>query len=265
MVLTIPDGDRGVETTVRYISRFVQRAVHSPDVNAFAVSILHAANAPQHNPKADAKAIYSWVLRNVRYVPEMDETLRPVEEILRVRAGDCDDINGILLPALLLSVGIPVRLVTVAVEPDAPKAFSHIYAEAFINGEWIAVDAARPGARFGRAPEHFFRKRIWHIGGDRYSEVAGARRLNGYRNIGAIDWTQLIQAGTYGTAQIVSASKSGIPPIPTPSTPYVTSGIVPGSTIPFSSAGLGMGISSGEIVLLAIGAAIFFIAQKGKK
>jgi transglutaminase-like putative cysteine protease len=264
VVLTIPDGDRGVETTVRYISRFVERAVHSADVNALAVSILHEANVPQHNPKADAKAIYKWVLRNIRYVPEVDETLRPVEEILRVRAGDCDDINGILLPSLLLSVGIPARLVTVAVEPDAPNAFSHIYAEALIDGEWIALDAARPGARFGREPEHYFRKRIWHIGSNRYSDVAGMRRLNGYRSLGAIDWTQLLQAGTYGTAQILSASKTGIPPIPTAASPYVTSGLVPGTTTLAPNSALGLGTGSSGIVLLALGVGALFLL-KGRK
>ena len=151
--------------------RFVQDAVRSPEVNRLAIRILQESNAPQHNPTAEAKAIFNWVRKNFRFVSESEETLRPIEEILRVRAGDCDDINGILLPSLLMSVGIPVRLVTVAVEPDAPKSFSHIYAEALLDGEWVAVDAARPGASFGRAPEHYFRKRIWKISGDRLTRT----------------------------------------------------------------------------------------------
>lgn len=266
VVLTIPDGDRGVETTVRYISMFVQRAVRSPQVNALAIDILRQANAPQHNPKADAKAIYRWVLRNIRYVPEMDETLRPVEEILRVRAGDCDDINGILLPSLLLSVGIPVRLVTVAVEPESPKAFSHIYAEANLKGEWVAMDAARPGARFGRAPDRYFRKRIWSIAGDKHHDVAGVQGLNGYRGLGAINWTQLIQAGSYGTAQILSAAKTGLPQIQ-PSqylTPGVSSNVVPGSAMPVSTSSLlGSAGGSGGLIILAVGIAAL-LALKGK-
>ena len=121
VVLTIPGGDPGVETTVRYIGRFVQQAVRTPEINRLAIQILQESGVPEHNPKAEAKAIFNWVRKHIRFVSESEETLRPVQEILRVQAGDCDDINGILLPSLLLSVGIPVRLVTVAVEPESPK------------------------------------------------------------------------------------------------------------------------------------------------
>ena len=260
MVLTIPDGDRGVETTVRYISRFVQDAVRSPEVNRLAISILHESNAPQHNPTAEAKAIFNWVRRNFRFVSESEETLRPIQEILRVRAGDCDDINGILLPSLLLSVGIPVRLVTVAVEPDAPESFSHIYAEALLNGSWVAVDAARPGARFGRAPEHYFRKRVWKISGDRYSDVAG---LNGYRGLG-FDFsalTSLVSAGATGAAQILASSKTGIPPLPMSYglTPAVSSQILPGyQQVPTAS----LGISANTTLIIAAVAVGFFLLKR---
>ena len=269
MVLTIPDGDRGVETTVRYIGRFVQSAVRSPEINRLAIEILRGANAPEHNPRAEAKAIFKWVRRNIRFVAESEETLRPVEEILRVQAGDCDDINGILLPSLLLSVGIPVRLVTVAVEPDAPKAFSHIYAEAFLDGEWVAMDAARPGARFGRAPEHYFRKRIWNITGEEHKDIRGVRSLNGYRRRGlGFDFsalTNLVQAGTTGAAQILASSKTGIPPMPLSYglTPAVSSQILPGYT-PVPTTGLLGGVSGGTVLLLLAGVGIFLVARKTK-
>src|SRR5690348_15462021 len=239
VVLTIPGGDPGVETTVRYIGRFVQQAVRTPEINRLAIQILQESGVPEHNPKAEAKAIFNWVRKHIRFVSESEETLRPVQEILRVQAGDCDDINGILLPSLLLSVGIPVRLVTVAVEPESPKDFSHIYAEAYLDGQWIASDAAPPGARFGRAPENYFRKRIWNITGDDHEDIAGPRRrhINGYRPLGAFDLTSVIQAATTGTAQILAASKTGIPPLPgsTGLTPAVQSTILPGyTTVPTS-------------------------------
>ncbi len=247
MVLNIPDGDRGIEATVAYISKFVQSAVHSADVNRLAISILQNSHAAEHNTTAEAKALFNWVHKNFRFVGESEETLRPVDEILRVRAGDCDDLNGILLPSLLLSVGIPVRLVTVATESQAPEQFSHIYPEAWLNNRWVAMDVARPGARFGREPEHYFRKRIWHIAGDHYTDVG---RLRG---MGTFNWAQLLQAGTYGTAQILSAAKTGIPPLPQQQelTPAVSSTVLPNgyTQVPTANLSGGFNLNSTDIVL----------------
>lgn len=267
MALNIPEGDRGIEATVRWIRKLVDCAVRSPEVNRLAISILDSGGAREHDQLSAAKTIYNWVRSNFRFVPDVIsydekwnpvgyETLRPIEEIIRVRAGDCDDINGVLLPSLLGSVGIAVRLVTVAADPDQPGSFSHIYPEALIDGQWIAVDAARPGARFGREPEHWDRKRIWGLSNGGYQDVG---RLNGLgfeydpdTSGGRIDWGSIIQAGIEATPKIIGASRAAPTSLPfmnlQPSQTQIPSNFRPGDTRAAPTSDI-LGLSSGTVLL----------------
>lgn len=152
--------------------RLVDEALGDPAVNRAAIEITR--HTPQHDPWSALAAIYHWVLANIRYVPDPagKEVLRRARDILELRAGDCDDINGVLLPALAGSIGIPARVVTITASPYA-RDFEHIYAEAQINGQWIALDAARPGAAFGLAPEVSYRKRAWNLTDGSFLDLGG--------------------------------------------------------------------------------------------
>lgn len=286
MALAIPEGDPGVEATVRWIRKLVDCAVRDPTVNRLAISILDSARAREHDQLAAAKAIYNWVRANFRFVPDVIgyddnwnpvgyETLRPVEEILRVRAGDCDDINGVLLPSLLGSVGIAVRLVTVAADPDRPGAFSHIYPEALIDGQWIAVDAARPGARFGREPERYERKRVWGLSDGGYQDVG---RLNGLGfelaadaggdSGGGIDWGAIIKESIQTAPKIIGAARAAPGSIPfmnlgPPASPSMPPAGYGTSAVNTSTL---MGMSSGTIILAVGGLfAAFLLMGMGRK
>jgi len=54
----------------------------------------------------EIRSIFDWVRRNIRFFKDIDgvETLRTAREILTIRGGDCDDINAVLLPSLLLTI-----------------------------------------------------------------------------------------------------------------------------------------------------------------
>jgi hypothetical protein len=219
--------------TVRVIRKLVDDGVKDPHVNALAIQI--ARSVPRFDRMALAQALYEWVLENIWFVddPVAKETVRPAAVVLRVGGGDCDDINGVLLPSLLGTVGIPTRLVTVASDPRDPTQFSHIYAEADIDGAWIPIDAARPGAQFGLEPSNWARKRWWSLDNDSYEDASSPDHqpgaglaesdpstlfgLNGYVNLarlGQDDATSEelaastdIAAGTVGIADIIAASK----------------------------------------------------------
>lgn len=205
------EGDRGTEQTVALIRELVDEALKSPAVNRRAVDYLRGV--PAYDPMAEVTAIYQGVLRDFRFTndPIGKETLRPAEAILELGAGDCDDINGVLLPALLGSVGYPTRLVTISSNPIAPDDFTHIYAEVLVNGDWIPVDAARPGTAFGFAPPTFFRKRVWSITADEYEDLSGACPpcgLAGYVDgLGQDDAADVISAIASGVAQNIRAAK----------------------------------------------------------
>jgi transglutaminase-like putative cysteine protease len=87
-------------------------------------------------------ALFDFVKRNVRYTRDIFrvELLHSARRMLELRAGDCDDMT-ILLGALLLSTGHPVRLVLAGFRRNRPHAYSHIYPEVNVRGRWLAVDA----------------------------------------------------------------------------------------------------------------------------
>lgn len=173
-------GDAGVQQTIRLMRDVIDAGVTDPDVNTAAVRILQYAGVQNFDRVGKLKALYeavSWP--NFLYVEDPvgpfgpKETIRTARTLLKLRAGDCDDYT-ILLASLAGSIGIRTHAVTVAADPSAPDEFSHIYPEAEVNpGEWIALDAARPGAEFGKPAHLYFRKRVWSFEDNSYHDLAG--------------------------------------------------------------------------------------------
>jgi len=90
----------------------------------------------------EACALFDFVKRNIRYTRDIFrvELLHSARRMLELRAGDCDDMT-ILLGAMLLSTGHPVRLVLAGFRKNQPHVYSHIYPEVNVSGRWIAIDA----------------------------------------------------------------------------------------------------------------------------
>src|SRR5690348_15235618 len=217
-------GDAGVAQTIALMRRLIDSGVKNPRINALAVSILQQSGAPQHDPLAEARAIYSWMLANIRFVNDpvgvdqdgtinAKETLRTPETTLNIAAGDCDDFT-VLMSTLLQSIGLSTRIITVASDPSDPSQFTHVYPEVLIDGEWIPVDAARPGAQFGLAPDRVYRRKVWGeparssglMGMQRRSSLAGYAQL---RSLG--DQSQLAQditAASQGAADVIIAANA---------------------------------------------------------
>lgn len=227
----LASGDAGIEQTIGLIRRLVDQGVKTPIVNETAIMALREGNAAQFDQIAETRAVYEWVQRNIRYVadPVSKETVRPADVILGVGAGDCDDINGVLIPSLLGTIGIPTRLVTVAVDPAMPDQFTHVYAQALADGRWIAMDSARVGAAFGLEPQTVYRRQYWTLNAP---DAPAVGQLNGIAGL-SFDWGALFKAApdiAQGTAQIISATK-GYPTYPNPyGYPSLTTGAgIPGS------------------------------------
>src|SRR5882762_1517686 len=202
--MPLPRGDEGVARTIRLIRDLMDAAVADPQVNEAAINILRNASVQNFDREAKLRALYEFVSwPNFLYVEDPvgpfgpKETVRTVRTLLRVRAGDCDDYT-LLLASLAGTVGIATRAVTVAADPSAPNDFSHIYPEAEVSpGNWVAMDAARPGAQYGLPAQRYFRKRIWSLTDSSYRDVAGQRissmrgerisNLSGYAVLGQPD------------------------------------------------------------------------------
>jgi hypothetical protein len=226
MGVPLARGDAGVEQTICIMKCLIDDAVKDPAINVQAIRILRDAGVANFGVLDRAHAFYDWISQpaNFLYVPDPigpfgpKETVRPARTLFEVKGGDCDDYSA-LLASLLGTVGIRTRLVTIAADRNSPNDFSHIYPEAEVaRGRWIPLDAARPGAQFGVAPPAYFRKRIWSLEDDSYSDVTGAARgpaarnlssLNGYAMLGQTDNTtaQDISAVGQSVANVIAASK----------------------------------------------------------
>lgn len=231
-------GDDGTIQTVARIREYVHQGKNDRFVNWKTGQILRAAGVPSYDDAGEIRAIFEWVLRNIRFQkdPVDAEALRWASTTLRWGFGDCDDINAILLPSMLKTAGHHVRIVTIASHPGAPEQFSHVYCEAFLNGRWIPLDAARPGTRFASAPSRHFRKRVWSLEADAYQDLRGLGcddcsrcavrrrsrmlgthyRLDGlgryYRasGLGDFDWgafTDVLDSAGKATTSIIAASR----------------------------------------------------------
>lgn len=167
-------GDEGTAQTIAYIRQLVDLGKKDPIVNRTTGEILRRGVAA-YDELGEVRAIFKWVLRNIRFTkdPEGKECLRPARTTLEWGFGDCDDINAILLPSMLGTVGYRVRLVTISSHPGAPEQFSHVYCEVLLGNRWIPIDAARKGTQFGVEPARRFRKRIWSLIDDSFQDLAG--------------------------------------------------------------------------------------------
>jgi len=249
-------GDTGTAQTIDLIRSNVDEALKDPLIRQTAGMIL--MRAPAYNDGAEARTIYEWVKRNIRFVkdPVGKETVGSARWTLTHRFGDCDDINAVLLPALLGAAGYRTRLVTIASNPYAPEQFSHIYAEVLVRGRWIPVDAARAAARFGVAPQRAFRKKVWPVfPGD--EDLGG---LNGYqvhvaprrpsRGMGGL--ADIIGLITKGATDIITTIRMPKAYVPTLLSQPPATGLPPSETPPSAPSTIA-GIDSKTLLL---GAAI---------
>jgi hypothetical protein len=271
-IIPIADGDRGTAQTIDQIRILIDAGMKCAQVNSLALSIVRGL--PAFNYAAERRAIYDWVLGNIRYVRHIfgKETLRTVGEILDKRAGHCSDFT-VLCGALLGTIGNQVRLVTVATDPGSPSEWTHIYPEVLDDGQWVAIDAARPGARWGLAPQSFFRKRIWSAYSPEYADVNGAgmgalqrRTLNGLGDTADILQSILDAAPKIlqGTATIVQAANGPVTPYYyTPLQQESPYGSQYGAAVNLSASPGLSSLTSNPLVLLGAGL-LLFMALKGR-
>jgi hypothetical protein len=228
-------GEPGTAQTIQLMRQLVDDA--QADANFVRTAIDIVRNVPAFDEMGEMRALFSWVKRNIRFTkdPVAKEKLYPPQELLNIQAGDCDDI-AMLLGAFGLALGYPMRLVTVAANPDAPNEFSHVYVEGEVppgSGQWVAMDAARAGASFGEEPPVYFRKRAWSLIDSGYQDLRGLGSYGWVRGMGDVtDFldTGILQQTIAETPAIIAAATgrgSATNPYGSFTTPYT-----PGYNIP---------------------------------
>ena len=136
----------------------------TPEIKALADQITRGVN----NPTDQARALYEWVTRNIRYVAIYlgDGGFEPhdVETILRNRYGDCKD-HVVLLGALLAAKGIdstPALINLGAGEELSPVAvtFPLNHVILYLPDQDLYLDPTAQFAPFGVLPERVLNKPV---------------------------------------------------------------------------------------------------------
>src|SRR5262245_21549203 len=122
-VLRVPKGPRGTMVTAHLIGRLIRDGAKDFYVRQKAIEIFRAYGVQAKDRWGEVCSLFDWVRRNVRYTRDIFrvELLHGARRMLELRAGDCDDMT-ILLGALLISTGHPVRLVLAGFRPAKPHA-----------------------------------------------------------------------------------------------------------------------------------------------
>ena len=161
----VPSGSAGTLVTARLIARLIRAGAKDFYVRQRAIQIFREAGVAAKDRWGEVRALFDWVRGNIRYTRDIFrvELLHSARRMLELRAGDCDDMT-ILLGAMLMSTGYPVRIVLAGFRPDRPKSYSHVYLEVNVRGRWVAADATT-NHRIGWAPPALA-KRTCEIGKD---------------------------------------------------------------------------------------------------
>lgn len=160
LLLTLPDDPvASVRETLKRMRLLVLDGKTQPVIRHAAISILHSARVPPMDFLGEMRALWHWVLTHIRYTRDINnvETIHFADQILRQRAGDCDD-TSILLASLLETVGFETFLCAVAF---APRDFAHVLVGVgnYESGDWVALDATEPKP-FGWFPPDVFESMI---------------------------------------------------------------------------------------------------------
>ena len=211
-------GDAGVEQTINQMRALADEALHDPSIIRLATDIVRGT--PAFDDVAEARALYDWVHSNIRFTkdPINKEKLYPPAELLKIRAGDCDDIS-MLLGVLLMAVGYPARLVTVAV-PGQADQFSHVYIEGEVpagSGQWLPMDPARYDSEFGVPPPVVTRSRWWSLSDSSYGDLGRLGHYPRYRS-------HVSGMGSYGRVRGRTMGQTAAPAVDPTSSYIATTG-----------------------------------------
>jgi hypothetical protein len=159
-----------------------------------------ASTAPPKDYFGQAKAIYDDFVRRWRYVKDpfgrelIAKSPKQIFELvlggrskspgvgLGYGAGDCDDAT-VGMGALLMSIGFPVRVCTIApVGAPAGNSMSHVFCQAMIGGHgWVTADpVVWPKHGFGYLPP-YSRLCIFDLAGVLMKKEGNVRGMSGHK------------------------------------------------------------------------------------
>lgn len=149
-----------IQERIGSIQKMIEKSVMDPEIRSLAMKIT--ADCPERDGKCEAKAIYKFIKKNVRYTGDIApikmsngqtegiDLYQSARRTLEMGGGDCDDQVGVFA-ALASSVGLTTRLrVTAECASEADCDDAHIYPVVmlpkFAPEYAVAADTTLPGS-----------------------------------------------------------------------------------------------------------------------
>lgn len=150
-------GDMPIEQRIASIQSMIEASATDPKVRQLAFNITR--NCKERDGLCEAKAIYRWMRKNVKYSGDISPIKRsngetegidlyqkPAITLFDFKAGDCDDQTA-AVASLASAIGLTARLRVTAQEGE--DDYSHIYPvvllDKFNPTYAVAVDTTLPG------------------------------------------------------------------------------------------------------------------------
>lgn len=116
--------------------------------------------------RQDSEIAAELEIADARLADVVEVFIRPVDQELIIRTNgfgfeDCDGFE-LYAAALLVALGIPCSLVTIAADSKEPYRYSHVYLAAYPDGQRIPLDFSH-GPMPGVEAPHLGRIREWPI------------------------------------------------------------------------------------------------------
>lgn len=122
--------------TLALMAALARRGTHSAEIRNLAVRLTMGLANKDFG--GEACACLNFVRNNIRYVQDIYdiETIAPPNWLLKIGAGDCDDM-ATLLGSLLTAIGHRARFIAVAFEPDQ---FTHVWVQDYLADGWLDLE-----------------------------------------------------------------------------------------------------------------------------
>lgn len=168
-VKEIPDGFAGTTATIKEMARLAREASTDPKFVMWCRSLV--SDLPGKDYVGEARRIHDVVKKHVRYVLDprgMEMVADPRQTLFVEGQGDCDDA-ACTIAAMALALGHGAAFKTVAVDPDRPDEFSHVYAligvQKGMGEEWFAADTTQKSGYFGWEPpaDRITKSKVWPV------------------------------------------------------------------------------------------------------
>jgi len=164
--VSILGGNAGTAQTIARMRDLVTQGKRDFRLRTFIGTLLQ--QCPNKDYECFARAIHGFCTHQIKYVfdPNGVELIEAPYRILESRVADCDSIV-VLAAAMLESIGLPARFVTIKADAARPSEWSHVFLEAKIPGKgWMGLDCTMPDEPFGWEPPGEYERKTWNASRD---------------------------------------------------------------------------------------------------